>query len=73
MFALEGANIGLQLGGQATDFVLLVVNDKGANPLLDFAGFYGHATTATMFLYAALSVAAIGFAQLLYRARLART
>jgi hypothetical protein len=44
-----------------------------ANPMLDFAGFYGHATTATMFLYAALSVAAIVFAQLLYRARLART
>ena len=34
MFALEGANIGLQLGGQATDFVLLVVNDKGANSVL---------------------------------------
>jgi lipid-binding SYLF domain-containing protein len=34
MFALEAANIGLQLGGQATDFVLLVVNDKGANSVL---------------------------------------
>src|SRR5215469_5236542 len=29
MVALEGANIGFQLGGQATDFVLLVVNPKG--------------------------------------------
>src|SRR2546422_10945435 len=26
MYALEGGNIGLQLGGQATDFVLLVMN-----------------------------------------------
>src|SRR6478609_4260776 len=26
MVALEGGNIGFQLGGQATDFVLLVVN-----------------------------------------------
>jgi lipid-binding SYLF domain-containing protein len=34
MFALEAANIGIQLGGQATDFVLLVVNDKGANSVL---------------------------------------
>ena len=30
MYALEGGNIGFQLGGQATDFVLLVMNDKGA-------------------------------------------
>jgi lipid-binding SYLF domain-containing protein len=30
MFALGGANIGFQLGGQATDFVLLVMNPRGA-------------------------------------------
>lgn len=35
MFALEGGNIGFQLGGQATDFVLLVMNPKGANSILD--------------------------------------
>lgn len=34
MFALEGGSIGLQLGGQATDFVLLVMNDRGANSVL---------------------------------------
>ncbi|HWR16145.1 MAG TPA: lipid-binding SYLF domain-containing protein [Terriglobales bacterium] len=34
MYALEGANIGLQLGGQETDFVLLVMNPKGARSLL---------------------------------------
>jgi len=34
LFALEGANIGLQLGGQATDFVLLVMNPRGANSIL---------------------------------------
>lgn len=34
LFALEGANIGLQLGGQATDFVLLVMNPKGASSIL---------------------------------------
>ena len=34
MYALEGGNIGLQLGGQATDFVLLVMNDSGARSIL---------------------------------------
>ncbi len=34
MYALEGANIGIQLGGQATDFVLLIMNPRGANSLL---------------------------------------
>jgi SH3 domain-containing YSC84-like protein 1 len=33
-YALEGGNIGFQLGGQATDFVLLVMNAKGAQSLL---------------------------------------
>jgi lipid-binding SYLF domain-containing protein len=34
LYALEGANIGLQLGGQETDFVLLVMNPKGVRSLL---------------------------------------
>ena len=34
MMALEGANIGLQLGGEATDFVLLVMNPRGADALI---------------------------------------
>jgi lipid-binding SYLF domain-containing protein len=34
MYALEGGNIGLQLGGQATDFLILVMNPKGVNSLL---------------------------------------
>jgi len=34
MIALEGGNIGFQLGGQATDFVLLVMNPRGANSIL---------------------------------------
>lgn len=32
-YALEGGNIGFQLGGQATDFVLLVMNPRGARSL----------------------------------------
>jgi lipid-binding SYLF domain-containing protein len=34
MFALEGGSIGFQLGGQSTDFVLLVMNDTGATSVL---------------------------------------
>lgn len=34
MYALEGFSFGFQLGGQATDFVLLVMNDKGAKSVL---------------------------------------
>lgn len=34
MFALEGASIGFQLGAQATDFILLVMNDRGANSVM---------------------------------------
>lgn len=35
MYALEGGSFGLQLGGQATDLVLLVMNEKGAKAILD--------------------------------------
>jgi lipid-binding SYLF domain-containing protein len=34
LYALEGVSFGFQLGGQATDFVLLVMNAKGAESLL---------------------------------------
>jgi lipid-binding SYLF domain-containing protein len=34
MIALEGGSFGLQLGGQATDFVLLVMNRRGAESIL---------------------------------------
>ena len=34
MMALEGASFGLQAGGQATDFVILVMNTAGANAIL---------------------------------------
>ena len=34
MYRLEGANIGFQLGGQATDFIFLVMNPTGVDSLL---------------------------------------
>ncbi|OLC99016.1 MAG: hypothetical protein DMG35_12875 [Acidobacteria bacterium] len=34
MMALEGGSVGFQLGGQATDFVLLVMNPRGAKAIL---------------------------------------
>src|SRR5882724_2725669 len=35
MMALEGASFGLQLGGQATDFVLLLMSSKSASSILE--------------------------------------
>jgi lipid-binding SYLF domain-containing protein len=35
MYALEGASVGFQLGGQATDLVLLVMNERGASSILE--------------------------------------
>jgi SH3 domain-containing YSC84-like protein 1 len=34
MYALEGGSVGLQIGGDATDFVFLIMNDRGASSLL---------------------------------------
>ncbi len=34
MFALEGGSFGLQIGGEATDFVLLIMNEQGANSVM---------------------------------------
>src|SRR5271169_490657 len=34
MMALEGGSFGFQIGGQATDLVLLVMNDRGAESIL---------------------------------------
>jgi lipid-binding SYLF domain-containing protein len=34
MMALEGGSFGFQIGGQATDFVLLVMNEGGARGIL---------------------------------------
>jgi lipid-binding SYLF domain-containing protein len=34
MYALEGGSFGFQIGGQATDYILLVMNEHGVNSLL---------------------------------------
>jgi len=34
MMALEGGSFGFQIGGEATDFVLLVINERGASGIL---------------------------------------
>ena len=34
LYALEGGSFGLQAGGEATDYVFLVINDRGAGSLL---------------------------------------
>jgi lipid-binding SYLF domain-containing protein len=35
MYALEGGSVGFQIGGEATDLVLLVMNDRGADSILN--------------------------------------
>jgi SH3 domain-containing YSC84-like protein 1 len=35
MYALEGASVGFQLGGEATDFVFLIMNERGVDSLLN--------------------------------------
>jgi lipid-binding SYLF domain-containing protein len=35
MYALEGGSVGFQVGGEATDLVLLVMNDRGASSILE--------------------------------------
>jgi lipid-binding SYLF domain-containing protein len=35
MYALEGGSIGFQIGGEATDLVLLVMNHRGADSILN--------------------------------------
>jgi lipid-binding SYLF domain-containing protein len=34
MYALEGGSVGFQIGGEATDFVFLVMNNRGADSLV---------------------------------------
>ena len=34
MYAIEGGSFGFQIGGQATDFVLLVMNERGATSVM---------------------------------------
>ena len=34
MYALEGGSVGFQIGGQATDLVLLIMNQRGADSIL---------------------------------------
>jgi lipid-binding SYLF domain-containing protein len=35
MFALEGGSVGFQIGGQATDLILLIMNERGASSILE--------------------------------------
>src|SRR6202795_653617 len=34
MYALEGGSVGFQIGGQATDLILLIMNNRGASSVL---------------------------------------
>lgn len=47
MYALEGVNIGFQLGGEAIDYVLLIMNKRGANSVLKSKTKLGADASAT--------------------------
>lgn len=53
-------------------FWYVVVNDRGASPLIDFAGFYGRSTNGTLLLYTVLTVIAVAAAEVAHRLHLAR-
>ena len=53
-------------------FWYVVVSDKGAAPLLDFAGFFGTATSRTLTLYGVLAIVCTIGAHVAHKARLAR-
>lgn len=46
MYTIGGASIGLQVGGTSTDFVLLVMNDKGVKAVLEDKTKVGSDATA---------------------------
>lgn len=47
MMALEGGSFGLQIGGQSTDYVLLVMNPRGADSVLSSTVKLGVGISAT--------------------------
>jgi hypothetical protein len=54
-------------------FWYIVMNDKGQNRLLDFAGFFGPVAPGTLAFYGAISLGAVVSAEVFYRFRLSRT
>ncbi|MGZ4809962.1 MAG: hypothetical protein ACXV7D_11610, partial [Thermoanaerobaculia bacterium] len=53
-------------------FWYVVMNNKGATPALDFAGFFGRATPVTIAMYAAVGAAMLATAQFVHARRLLR-
>ncbi len=53
-------------------FWYLAVNDKGATPLLNFAGFYGQMTSTTLVIYGSLALGSVVAAVIAHRVRLGR-
>src|SRR5882672_3416990 len=47
MFALEGGSFGFQIGAQATDFVLLIMNESGTNSVMSSKVKLGADASAT--------------------------
>ena len=50
----------------------MTINDRGATPALDFAGYYGKSTPAIVASYVAIALGLLVVAQLVYTLRLRR-
>jgi SH3 domain-containing YSC84-like protein 1 len=46
MYTIGGASVGLQVGGSSTDYVLLIMSDKGVNAILEGKTKLGNEATA---------------------------
>jgi lipid-binding SYLF domain-containing protein len=69
MYSIGGASIGVQLGGTATDFVLLVMGEKGVNAVLQDKTKLGTDATAAAGPGATAQASSVGGADVLTYAR----
>ncbi len=74
--AAAATSLGVISGNPKTFIVLfltlwyIVVNDKGATKVLDFAGFFSTPTVTVMLMYAGIGIAFIAAAEVVHRMRL---
>jgi SH3 domain-containing YSC84-like protein 1 len=69
MYTIGGASVGLQVGGSSTDYVLLVMSDKGVNAVLEGKTKLGNEATAAAGPSGATHTGTIGGTDILTYAR----
>jgi len=69
MYTIGGASVGLQVGGSSTDYVLLVMSDKGVNAVLEGKTKLGNEATAAAGPSGATHAGTVGGTDILTYAR----